>query len=135
MNIKLTGIALLCLATSLAHAEDAPLFRLASAGAGQPGMIFQEIERSENASIVEATQSGGSVAAKSMFLLRGSCALMKERGKQAFRVEQLSRQPIRFSVRFVAAEPAAGEKVGQPLDEGGVISAARCDSFQSVMGW
>src|SRR5690242_5158918 len=98
MNIKTLCTALLCIASLPLHAEEAPLFRMTSPA----GDVFQEVERSEGSSTVEAVATSGSVAAKSMFLLRGSCALMKERDRQAFRIERLSRQPIRFVVRFVA---------------------------------
>jgi hypothetical protein len=138
MKITIACAALLCFATATLHAQDAPLFRMTSnngygADSNQPSMIFQETERSDTASIVEAVQSSGSIAAKSMFLLRGSCALMKERGKRAFRTERLSRDPIRFIVRFVPGDDLDPDDLNQPPREGSVISAAKCDLIESVL--
>jgi hypothetical protein len=139
MNIKTLCAALLCVAFPMLHAEEAPLFRMTSnavdaADSNQPGMVFQEVERSENASTVEAIETHGSVAAKSMFLLRGSCALMKERHKQAFRIEPLSKRPVRFVVRFVSPESPGSETPLQSMNEHSVISAARCSLFESIPG-
>jgi hypothetical protein len=128
MNIKTLCATLLCIAASSLHAEEAPLFRMTSPA----GYVFQEVERGDNASTVEAVEASGSVAAKSMFLLRGSCALMKERDRQAFRIERLSKQPIRFIVRFVAAEPPGAEPMGKAMDENSVISSAFCNRLESI---
>ena len=138
MKITTACAALLCSASATLHAQDAPLFRMTSNtgyidDSRQPSMVFQEIERSETSSTVEAVQTSGSVAAKSMFLLRGSCALMKERAKQAFRTERLSSEPVRFVVRFVPGEELGPDDLNQPPREGGVISAAKCDLVESVL--
>ncbi|TFW29121.1 hypothetical protein [Massilia horti] len=138
MKIKTLCVVLLFFATSTLYAAQAPLFRMTSnagqaANGNQPSMVFQEVERSETSSTVEAVQTSGSVAAKSMFLLSGSCALMKERKKEAFKIERLSKQPIRFIVRFVSGENIGNEAFGQPIGEDAVIPAARCDLIQSVL--
>lgn len=127
MKIQTLWFAFVCLACA-ARAEEAPLFRMVS----QPGMAFQELERRDSASMVEATQVSGSVAAKSMFLLRASCALMKQRNKQGFVIVPLSRQPLRFTLRFVAGE-SADDAQGQAIDEKAVTSAARCELVESIL--
>lgn len=129
MKLQPFFIALLCLASTGLYAGELQLFRMTS----DTGMVLQEVERSDDASTMEASQATGSVAAKSMFLLRGSCALMKERGKQAFRIERLSRQPVRFIVRFVPPESGAGDAAMQAMDENSVISTAFCDRIESVL--
>jgi hypothetical protein len=120
---------LLCLASASLHAGEAPLFRMTS----DTGMVLQEVARSDDASTMEATQATGSVAAKSMFLLRGSCAVMKERGKQAFRIERLSKQPVRFILHFVPPEAGHGDVAVQAMDENSTISSAFCDRIESVL--
>jgi hypothetical protein len=133
MKIKILSAFLLCVFAFQLHAADAPLFHMAAspaahAGGIGPGMVFQEVERSDTASTVELLHPAGSVAAKSMFLLRGACALAKERAKQGFRVVQLSRQPLRFSLRFAGAEDALEPRAG----EDSVVSAAYCDALLRV---
>lgn len=129
MNINTLYAAFFCLVASPLHAGEAALFRMTS----DTGMVLQELERNDTSSTMEATQGAGSVAAKSMFLLRGSCALMRERKQQAFRIEQLSRQPIRFIVRFVPPALPDQETLGQPMDEHSVISAARCNVIEALL--
>jgi len=137
MKTKIASIAFLWFASASLHAESPPLFRMTSdagraADHNQPAMVFQEVQRSESSSTVEAVQTSGSVAAKSMFLLRGSCALMKERQKNAFRIERLSKEPIRFIVHFVSDEQVGGRNADQAPGEESVISAARCDRIASL---
>ena len=137
MKTAFLSIAFLWCASASLHAESPPLFRMTSdpgiaADHNRPAMVFQEVQRSETSSTVEAVQTSGSVAAKSMFLLRGSCALMKERQKTAFRIERLSKEPIRFIVHFVSDEQLGGRNTDQALNEDRVISAARCDRIASV---
>ena len=137
MKTTFLSIVFLCCASASLHAETPPLFRVTSdagmaADHNQPVMVFQEVQRSETSSTVEAMQTSGSVAAKSMFLLRGSCALMKERQKTAFRIERLSKEPIRFIVHFVSEEQLGGRNADQALNENSVISAARCDRIASL---
>ena len=127
--------ALLCLVVISLHAEATPLFRMTSdqgtqPGGSPPGMAFQETERQENTSTVEASQEAGSAAAKSLFLLRGSCALMKERNKQAFTIEHLSRQPIRFKLNFVSADAATDPGTRTP---GKIVTRKRCELVQAVL--
>jgi hypothetical protein len=138
MKITIACAVLLCFATATLHAQDAPMFRMTSnngyvADSEQPRMVFQEMERSDTSSTVEAVQTSGSVAGKSMFLLRASCALMKERGKRAFTIERLSSEPIRLIVRFVSGEELDKDDLNQPPREGSVISAAKCDLIESVL--
>lgn len=136
MKILATFTLLLCAACPVLRAGEAPLFRMTAGPSGEggngPAMIYQEVARNDGYSTVEATAASGSVAAKSMFLMRATCALMKERQQGAFRIEQLSKMPIRFNVRFVAPEPGRSERLDQ-IGEGSVISAAQCDLIASVM--
>lgn len=137
MKIKLACVCLLCVAAPQLHAADTPLFRMASdapshGNGDPPAMVFQEVERSDTASTVELPHPQGSVAARSMFLLRGACALMKERGRQAFTVTPLSRQPVRFVLRFLTEESAVEPAPARPVSEGGPVSAANCNAMQSV---
>jgi len=137
MKTAFLSIAFLWCASASLHAENPPLFRMTSdsgiaADHNQPAMVFQEVQRSETSSTVEAVQTSGSVAAKSMFLLRGSCALMKERKETAFKIERLSKEPIRFTVHFVSDDQLGGRNVDQALNENSVISAARCDRIASL---
>ena len=128
MNIKTLCATLFYLAASAVHAGEESLFRMTSPA----GHVFQEVERKDDASTVEAVTASGSVAAKSMFLVRGSCALMKERKQQAFRIERLSRQPIRFIVRFVAPEDTNNQAPDPAMGEHAVISAAWCERLASL---
>lgn len=137
MNIQTLHIALAFLAALPALGGETPLFRMTShagapAGWNQPAMVFQETERRDTWSTVEAVQVSGSAAAKSMFLLRGSCALMKERNKQGFVIVPLSRQPVRFAVQFVSDEKAGGA-LDRAIAEGAVTSAARCELVESML--
>lgn len=137
MKIKRICVCLLCVAAAQLHAADTSLFRMASDAASHgngdpPAMVIQEIERSDTASTVELLHPQGSVAAKSMFLLRGACALMKERAQQAFTVAPLSRQPVRFVLRFQTGESADKSGLERPVNEGGVVSAAYCNAMRSV---
>lgn len=136
MKILSFFLASFCLASVSVHAEDQPLFRMAfdagqPPGAQLPNMVFQEIERNDNWSTVEAVQAAGSVVAKSMFLMRGSCALLKERQKQAFTIEALSKQPIRFKVHFVSGDAAGVDAAGTPQRT--VVSAAKCDAIETLI--
>ncbi|MBQ5939034.1 MULTISPECIES: hypothetical protein [unclassified Massilia] len=137
MKIKILSAFLLCIFASQPHAADTPLFRMAAspapnAGGISPGMVFQEVERSDTASTVELLHPAGSVAAKSMFMLRGACALAKERGKRAFRLVQLSRPLLRVSLRFVSEEDAGKSAPESLMGEDRVVSAAYCDGIRSV---
>lgn len=89
-----------------------------------------EIERQDDASTVEAVVPSGFVAAKSMFLLAGSCALLKHRHKQAFLIEQLSKEPLRFKVRFVEGSPSGDET--QPYKPGTPFSSQRCEQLDAI---
>ena len=130
MKLKIVCSALLCFAGATLHAENAPLFRMVSA----KGWVFQEVERHENASTVEVTIQGvGSVAAKSMFSLYASCALMKERGKTAFTIQPLSKAPIRYIVRFVQGESIGNNMVDQPMAEGSPFTAEKCRVLESLL--
>jgi len=101
--------------------------------AGQQEMVFQEVERAAQASTVEASFASGSVAAKSSFLLRGTCALMRVREKPAFRIVHLAKQPVRMRIEFMPGENLEQERLDQPLGEGSVISAARCTIFDAIL--
>ena len=129
MKTKTAWFILLCLASLGVHAKDAPLFRKTSNG----GMVYQEVERTAGASTVEATQPTGTAVAKSMFLLRATCALMKVRGKEAFTIERLPTPAVRFVVHFVAAPSGPGAGLDQPIGAGSVISVARCDAIEAVL--
>jgi hypothetical protein len=81
---------------------------------------------------VEAIEPSGSAVAKSMFLLRASCGLMKERGHKAFRTERLSLKPLRFIVHFVAPESPGHEAPDPAKGEQALVSAAWCDRLESI---
>lgn len=131
MNTRLLCIALLCLSARSAQAQESSLFRMHADAAGQPAMVFQEVARDDRTSTVELLHPGGSVLGKSMFMLRAGCSLMKERGMPGFTIEALSRQPLRLLMRFASAEEAR-EQGGQPLREGGLISAAHCEAITAA---
>lgn len=135
MHTRFLGTALLCISACAAQAQETPLFRLqsdaASAG-GQPAMVFQEVARDETTSTVELLHASGSVLGKSMFMLKGGCGLMQERGMPGFTVEPVSRQPLRVLLRFSSAEQA-DRLTKQPLQEGGLISAAHCGAIATTL--
>ena len=138
MKMTFTLAALLCLATATLHAQHAPLFRMTSNNGyvddnRQPAMVFQEIERSDGASTVEVVQTSGSVDGKLTFVLRGSCALMKDRGQQAFEMERLPGATTHLIVRFVSAEGLDADDLNHPPVEGSVVSAAKCDLIDSIL--
>jgi hypothetical protein len=137
MKTNIVSFMLLWFASASLHAESPPLFRMTSdavkaADNNRPAMVFQEVQRSESSSTVEVVHTFGSVAAKSMFLLRGSCALMKERQRSAFRIERLSKEPIRLTVHFVSGEQVGGRNAEQAPGEDSVISAAFCDRIDAL---
>ena len=132
MNINILPFVVLCLSSAFAHAEETRLFRM-TGKSGQPEMVFQEVERADQASTVEASFASGSAVAKSLFMLRASCALMRARDKQAFRIVHLARQPVRMRIDFIPGENLEQERLDQPLDEGSVISAARCTMFEAIL--
>lgn len=125
---------LLCLAAPVLHAGE-PLFRMtATLGGAQKDSVFQEVERSDTSSTVEAVVHGASVAAKSMFMLRGSCALLKERDGHGFRIQPLSKQPIRFIVHLLPKEEVREIPIGQSMNQNSVISAQWCETIRSLPG-
>ena len=127
---------LLCLATPASQAEEAPLFRMTS-DAGlepkgkSPNLVFQEVERNENSSTIEAQHGTGRVATKTMFVVRGACALMKERKKQAFTIVHLSQQPIRFNVQFLDDAPVVTETNDAQAQKR--FSSAQCELVESIL--
>ena len=126
MNTRILCIALFCLSACPAHAQEAPLFRMHSGA-----MAFQEVARDDRTSTIEMLHLGGSTLGKSMFMLRAGCSLMKERGMPGFTIEPLSRQPLRVLMRFASVEQA-NRLAGQPLQEGGLISAAHCEALTAA---
>jgi membrane-bound inhibitor of C-type lysozyme len=57
---------------------------------GKPIEIeFREIQREENASIVEVKHSAGSSVASSMFIMRGVCNVVSARGAKYFSSQQI----------------------------------------------
>jgi hypothetical protein len=129
MTTKTAICLLLGLAGLGAHAKDAPLFHRASSG----DMVYREVERKTDASTVEATQPTGTAVAKSMFLLRATCALTKIRAKEAFTIERVPTPELRFVVHFVPAPSGPGAGLDQPIGVGSVISVARCDAIEAVL--
>ena len=135
-NIALTAV-LFCLAASPLRAEDVQLFRMsAGAGAAAPGdheMVFQEISRSEDASTIEASHVRGSVAAKSMFLARGSCALMKERKWETAGIERVSKEPVRLIIRSIPAASVRTEDGVRPAGRGKILTASWCEMAERIL--
>ncbi|MES3023060.1 MAG: hypothetical protein V4857_15925 [Pseudomonadota bacterium] len=127
---------LLCLAAPASHAEEAPLFRMTSdiglePNGKSPNLVFQEVVRNENSSTIEAEHGTGRVATKTMFVMRGACALMKERKKQAFTIVHLSKQPIRFNVQFLDESPVAAETGDAHAQKR--VSSAQCELVESIL--
>ena len=112
-------IACFLLFARVAVAAEPQLFHLSVAGERVENgktltMSYQELSRDAGSSVVEVSfVSGGSVSA-SMFTLRGSCALARARGEQFFRVMTVSREPIRFELRFL---PEASEAQRHPANK------------------
>lgn len=96
-------------------------------------MVFQEISRSEDASTVEASQVQGSVAAKSMFLARASCALMKERNWEAAGIERVSKEPVRLIIRSIPADPVRTEDGVRPAGRSKILTAAWCETAERIL--
>lgn len=132
MNINILPLIFLCLSSAFARAEETGLFRM-TGKLGQSEMVFQEVERADQASTVEANFASGSAAAKSLFMLRASCALMRARDKQAFRIVHLARQPVRMRIEFMPGDNLEQERLDQPLDQGSVITAERCTMFEATL--
>lgn len=112
------------------------MFRMtASGGATAPGdqeMVFQEINRSEDASTIEATHVQGSVAAKSMFMARASCALMKERNWEAAGIEHVSKEPVRLILRSMPVDRVRTEGAVKPTGRGKILTAAWCEMVERI---
>lgn len=135
MKLLPLAAALFCFATSAVHAEEAVLFRMTSAtgpdaNGTTPAMVFQEVTRNDTSSSVEAEAGTVSATTGSMFLMRGACALMKERKKHAFNIEYLSKRPIRFNVHFAEAAPTAAGVGSAPRAK--TISSAQCERVESL---
>lgn len=104
---KCFAAALIALSLDTAMAQSsADLVRLTAKdvpveNGRQLNMTFQEIRRAPDASLVEVTYPAvGSGAPSSMFILKGMCSIAESRGKQYFRVVQLSKKPLRYGVTF-----------------------------------
>lgn len=123
MRIGIAFATLTLLAAPAAQAADAPLFRME-----QPNMVYQEVERTADTSTVDVVLTAGGSVGKSMFLMRASCALMKARHKEAFKIEWGQRPSARQVLRFVPAS----EVTSEPPREGSVVSMALCDSIEAL---
>ena len=122
MPSQLAPIAVLLLASQAARAAASPLFKL-DASQGATVLVFEEIERDDRSSLVEVTTAGGSVAARSAFVLQASCALLAARSQPAFRIEEVSKRPARMRLHFLPAEQSRQARG----DSAPVINAGCCD--------
>lgn len=95
-------------------------------GIKQSDMMFVEIRRAPDASLVEVSSAPGSSGVpSSMFILKGMCSIAESRGKQYFRVVQVSKKPMRFGVTF--PEDAGPGDVSQPAGvTDKIFSLAQC---------
>jgi hypothetical protein len=89
-----------------------------------PDMTFVEIRRAPNASLVEVTANASGAAPSSMFILKGMCSIAESRGKQYFRVVQMSKKPLRFGVTFPEDASPSDARPGSVTDK--VFSLAEC---------
>jgi hypothetical protein len=91
----------------------------------QLNMTFEEIRRAPDASLVEVTYpSSGLSAPSSMFILKGMCSIAESRGKQFFRVVQLSKKPLRYGVTFPEDAGPSDPRPARVTDK--VFSLAEC---------
>jgi hypothetical protein len=130
MNSNTSCAVLFCLAAASLHAQETPLFNMTS----DSGKVFQEIERSDTSSTVEVNEMIGSAEERTMFLLHGSCALMKARNKHAFKVQPLTKHPIRFIIRFLPPGPLASPPADQANKANAITTTEACDVVFKVMG-
>jgi len=126
MMTRLACLILAAVATSSANAADRQLFQIETADA-----YYREIERGEDLSLVEATAANGTAASKSMFMLRSTCSLMKERGKTGFKIEPISRDPIRFKVHFVVDSDRGPDDTSN-VRARGMMSARVCEQLMQM---
>jgi hypothetical protein len=87
----------------------------------QLNMTFEEIRRAPDASLVEVS---GLSAPSSMFILKGMCSIAESRGKQYFRVVQLSKKPLRYGVTFPEDAGPSDPRPARVTDK--VFSLAEC---------
>lgn len=123
--------AVFVLSTGAAFAQSsADLVRLSARdmrieGGKQSDMTFLEVRRAPDASLVEVNSVPSGAAPSSMFILKGMCSIAESRGKQYFRVVQVSKKPLRFGVTF--PEDAGPSDVSQPAGvTDKIFSLAEC---------
>ncbi len=63
-------------------------------------MEFREVERTNEASIVQVTFISGGSVSSSMFVLRGQCAVARTRGKKYFKPKKVLNRPNAYEITF-----------------------------------
>jgi hypothetical protein len=125
---SIIACTLLTAATAVSAAP--PLYRLQVAepkgeSAKPLNMVYQEISRTDEVSLVEVTYVSGASVPSSMFILRGDCGVAKARGKRYFKTVQVSKDPTRFELRF----PATANEARPANIADKIFSREECELF------